>query len=201
MGDSELSSIITVPIADYPDAPATLARTSSTRTSISVEWAEVADTQLPSGLQSGYQLYMDSGIHDDFYLVYNGEGVPTVRTYTAESLVTGRPYRFYAVSLNHVGQSPAGTIVTIYACEHPSGLAKPEKVAVTQTSVTVKWSQPSNDGGCPVTSYSLLRDGGPNDETFVEVHSADVNEKPGLEEFTITDLPIDIIGSSLRIKV
>ena len=140
VGTSDASHVVTVPIADYPDAPTGLARVSSTRTAISLEWNKSSDTQLPAGLITGYLLYMDNGIHGDFDLVYNGEGVPTVRNFEATGLVTGRPYRFYVVTLNHVGQSPLGEIVTIYACENPSGLAAPEKLDVSKTSVTVKWT-------------------------------------------------------------
>ena len=49
---------------------------------------------------------MDNGLHGDFSLVYDGEGVPTVRSFEATNLVTGHPYRFYVVSINHVGESP-----------------------------------------------------------------------------------------------
>ena len=134
VGTSDHSSIVTVPVADYPDAPTGLQRVQSIvpgRTSIWLEWDVVADTQLPAGQLTGYKLWMDNGLHGDFELVYNGEGVPDVRTFEANGLVTGRPYRFYAVAVNHVGESPASDLVTIYSCEAPSSLAAPTKSAIS----------------------------------------------------------------------
>ena len=115
--------------------------------------------------------------------------------------MTGRPYRFYVVSLNHVGQSNPSDILSVYSCDYPSGLEAPEKLSITQTSVTVTWMQPANDGGCPITSYALYRDGGPSEDQFTEIHPAEVNNNPALNQFTITDLPAGILGEKLRIKV
>ena len=72
--------------------------------------------------------------------MYNGEGVPTVRSFEATGLVTGRLYRFYVVTFNHVGQSPASDLVSIFVCEEPTGLSAPEKLAVSKDSVTIMWS-------------------------------------------------------------
>ena len=81
MGESEASSVVTVPIAAYPAQVTGLIRTASSKTSISVTWDKATDTQLPAGLIRGYRLYMDNGLHGDFALVYDGEGVPTVQTF------------------------------------------------------------------------------------------------------------------------
>lgn len=82
---------------------------------------------------------MDNGLHGDYELIYNGEGVPTVRTFQATSLVTGRPYRFYVLSINHVGKSTASVTVLIYACQSPTGLSAPHKIDVTRSDVTISW--------------------------------------------------------------
>ena len=199
--ESDLSHILTVSVADYPEAPTGLSRVKSSESTISLAWDETSDTQLPAGLITGYHLWMDNGLHGNFELVYNGEGVPTVLQYMATDLVTGRPYRFYVTAWNHVGESPTSDLALIYACAEPSGLAAPIKIDISKTSVTIQWTEPTNNGGCPITSYSLLRDGGPADETFTEVHAAAVNGNPTLSEFTITDLPADIVGSDLRIRM
>jgi len=65
---------------------------------------------------------MDNGLHGDFSLVYDGEGAPTVRSFKATNLVTGHPYRFYVVAINHVGESPESDILPIYACSKPTGV-------------------------------------------------------------------------------
>lgn len=201
VGDSELSSVLTVPIGDVPAQPTGLARTSSAKTSIGVVWDQSFDTQTPAGKITGYRLYMDNGLHGDYDLVYDGEGVLTVVTYEAMDLDTGHPYRFYTLALNHVGESAPSEVTQIFACDKPSGLSAPTKVSVSKTSVTVKWTQPSDDGGCPIASYGILRDGGPSDDTFVEVHASEVNDHPSLDEFTVTDLPADIVGEQIKIKM
>ena len=47
--ESEASSILTVPVADYPQMPQNLQRAASTKVSIDVAWDESADTQLSAG--------------------------------------------------------------------------------------------------------------------------------------------------------
>jgi hypothetical protein len=83
---------------------------------------------------------MDNGLRGDFELVYNGEGVPTARYFEATTSEPGRPYRFYVIAINSVGESPASDILVAYACEEPSGIEAPTKVAVTQSSVSITWT-------------------------------------------------------------
>ena len=144
---------------------------------------------------------MDNGLRGGYDLVYNGEGVPRVRYFEATITSPGRAYRFYVIAVNSVGDSPASDLLTAYACEEPSGVAAPTKVAVTQGSVSISWTQPTDDGGCPITSYSILRDGGPSDDAFVEVHGGVVNDNPQLYSYTVTDLPPDILGLQVRFKI
>lgn len=72
---------------------------------------------------------------------------------------------------------------------------------ITKTSVTLYWTSPQDDGGCSVTSYAILRDGGPGDSTFVEVHGTSVNNDPTMHTFTVTDLPAGMIGLPVNFKV
>ena len=83
---------------------------------------------------------MDNGLHGEFSLVYDGEGVPTVQQFTADNLMTGFPYRFYVKALNYVGESAASVTTQIFACAKPSGVPAPSKVTVSKTSVSIKWS-------------------------------------------------------------
>jgi hypothetical protein len=66
--------------------------------------------------------------------------------------------------------------------------------------VTIAWTAPE-DGGCAVSSYAILRDGGPSSTTFTEVHSTEVNNNANLNQFTVTDLPTSILGHTLKLKV
>jgi len=81
VGDSLLSSVLTVPVADTPGAAAAPQLTDHTETSITVSWAQSVDTQLPAGVITGYKLYMDNGYNEDFALIFNGVGFPDVTMY------------------------------------------------------------------------------------------------------------------------
>jgi hypothetical protein len=115
---------------------------------------------------------MDNGYNENFNIIWNGEGKPDVRIYTAANLTTGRPYRFYLQALNFVGVSVNSPITTIYSCSDPGTVSPPVLDGQpTTTMIPLKWSPPSLSGGCPITSYAILRNGGPlNPNTFVVIH-------------------------------
>lgn len=77
----------------------------------------------------------------------------------------------------------------------------PTAVLITQTQVDLEWSEPDDDGACSIASYSILRDGGLSSPTFIEVHAADVNNKPSLASFSVTDLPTNIVGQQVVFKI
>jgi hypothetical protein len=45
---------------------------------------------------------------------------------------------------------------------------------MTALIIPIMWQAPEDDGGCPITSYAILRDGGPSSPSFQEVHNAEV---------------------------
>jgi len=61
VGISDYSPVFTQPIADVPSKPTAPAFTSSTKTSLTVTWAAVANTQPTAGQLTGYFLYRDNG--------------------------------------------------------------------------------------------------------------------------------------------
>lgn len=66
----------------------------------------------------------------------------------------------------------------------------------------IKWLPPETNGGCATTSYEILRNGGPNDpETFVSVHKADVENQPSLRSWLVTDLPAEVLGLPVLLKM
>lgn len=133
-------------------------------------------------------------------MIFNGGKFPSTVSATVASLTTGLPYRFYVVAENIIGQSVASSFTTVYACTAPSGLDRPLKGLVTQTSVELFWSAPYDDGGCLLTSYSILRDDG-NSGDYTEVHAAIVNNRPNLKTFVVTDLPAGALGKTIKFKV
>jgi len=126
--------------------------------------------------------------------------LPSTVSVAVFNLTTGLPYRFYVVAENIIGKSAASDFSTVYACTAPTGLDRPTRSVITQTSVQIFWTAPSDDGGCLLTGYSILRNDG-NDGDFVEVHAADVNDKPTLKTFIVTDLPANKVGKTIKFKI
>ena len=152
---------------------------------------------------------MDDGQQGDFAVVFSGAGLPEVTQYTVSgpSIVTGRPYRFYLVPENHVGVSTTPSEIAQYrACQAPSDPAAPTRVATSQTSVEIAWTAPEDDGGCALTGYAILvgdeASATADGVSYVEVHAADVRNKPSLNRYAVTALPAPIAaGTTLRFKV
>jgi hypothetical protein len=172
----------------------------SQKTSITIQWDPNFNTQSPAGIISGYFAYMDDGMNGQFSMVHDGGSLPSTTSVTVNGLTTGLPYRFYIVAKNIIGLSVPSNYLTVYSCTNPSGLSRPVQGTVTQSSVTISWSAPLDNGGCLVTSYSILRDDG-NGGEYVEVHAAQVNNKPTLTSFTVSDLPVSALGKIVKFKV
>jgi hypothetical protein len=146
---------------------------------------------------------MDNGYNEDFTVVFDGSGIPDVRSFTATDLTVGRPYRFYVEASNYAGNSPLSDMTTIYACANPGVISAPTLNGIqTQTKVPIKWTAPSTNGGCAITSYEILRNGGPNAlDTYTSVHTSEVENQPSLRTFDLTDLPSDILGLPIQLKM
>ena len=67
--------------------------------------------------------------------------------------------------------------------------------------IPIRWTAPDTNGGCPITSYEILRDGGPNSPAYVVVHYDEVKDQPSLREFEVTDLPADILGQEVNFRI
>lgn len=62
-------------------------------------------------------------------------------------------------------------------------MAAPTRVTSTMTTLTLAWTTPLDDGGCPITGYAVFRDDGAGSAINVEVNSAsdtNIRDKPTL---------------------
>jgi len=81
IGDSLLSEVVSIPVADVPSKSSAPILVGHTQTSITVEWEVTPDTQGEAGKITGYYLYMDNGFNEDFKIVFNGAGLPESRQF------------------------------------------------------------------------------------------------------------------------
>jgi len=79
-------------------------------------------------------------------------------TVKASKLNVGTEYLFRIKAENRFGMGPTLTSDPVTA-QHPYKVPAPptqlQPVKVTKDSITLQWSEPTNDGGSPVTGYQL----------------------------------------------
>ena len=98
-------------------------------------------------------LYMDDGLGVHFSIVYNG----TLTEQVVLNLSPGIKYTFYVSAINFNGEGPRSDKSMYRSCVQPSNVLAPELVISTSSTAYLRWLQP-NDGGCPVTSFSVFSD-------------------------------------------
>ena len=186
-----------------PDAPTVLYQYSS-NTSLYVTWTLVSDGTGAGGKIKGYKLYADDGHGGVFTMIYSTVDIsPKIDYYLMTALTRALPYRFKLEAYNFNGAGPQSDIASYKPCSVPSGWSKPSKVATTSASITVRWNEPTNNGGCPITGYAVFVDDGANGN-FVEANVDNDNSVrylPSLSQLTITRVDITKVGEVFRVKV
>lgn len=77
-----------------------------------------------------------------------------------DELTTGAAYRFKVVAFNFNGQGQESASSIHYSCAKPGYLPPPQLVSTTQQYMTLSWTEPHENGGCPITGFQLFRDDG-----------------------------------------
>jgi len=92
--------------------------------SIAVYWDKITTDVLPV---VGYKLYSDSGLNDDFKLIFDGMNQPEATSYTMtrSNLSTVLTYRFYVTGINFNGEGLKSEIAYIKACTRPAYIERP----------------------------------------------------------------------------
>jgi hypothetical protein len=87
-------------------------------------------------------------------------------------------------------------------CEGPGSPAKPSLVQTSVDSILISWTEPAENGGCPVSSYSVHIDDGESGEFSEANVSNDVQSRnfPTMRSFLISRIAYDI-GKTYRIRV
>ena len=69
----------------------------------------------------------------------------------------------------------------------PSGVGKLIFNGATSSSITLSWSKPTNNGGCPITDFGLLRNNGDGTTPTIQ-ELASAQDNPELTSWTTTGL-------------
>lgn len=141
---------------------------------------------------------------NEFVLIMNGTDQPERNEFAVLGLQSGERYRFKLQALNFNGASASSPEFTFNACLAPSSLHAPYRLDTTTSSITVGWTEPLDDGGCPVTGYALFRDLADESAPSVEVNSASeatLHSVPTARELVVTNFAASSEGKFVRFSV
>ena len=145
-GSSENSEETRAALGSFPNQPNPPYKVEdeSSLDSITIAWD--AATEVYNTPISGYYLYGDGGSGGNLNLIYDGSTKPNTLKYVVGGLTTGSAYRFSLSSLNINGESAQSNHVDIYSCLKPEAFPAPTKISSSQTSVSIAWTEPEDNG-------------------------------------------------------
>ena len=92
-------------------------------------------------------------------------------------------------------------MLSALACVKPSGIAPPIATSTSSTTVSLRWTHPVNDGGCPITSYWIVRNDGTDSGAITTlVDKSTIENKPYLFTHTTT-LSSSLTGKRIKFKL
>lgn len=92
---------------------------------------------------------------DTWAVVFDEPSNPEALSATVTELKTHKLYKFRVFAIDFNGLSEASEVVEIYACALPRYFDRPRYVWSTQTTITIEWDAPLQDGGCPIFDYKV----------------------------------------------
>lgn len=71
---------------------------------------------------------------------------------------------------------------------------------IHRESFIMSWTEPANQGGCPITAYELLRDDGNGSDVDIPIDPTDVPNRPDLYQYNVV-LDSTFTGKNINVKV
>lgn len=103
-------------------------------------------------------------------MIYDGTKSPTIRFFRVISVKAGHQYTYRVQAVNRVGYSTLSPeSAVIKAAKIPGKCQPPVYVGSTSTTISLRFSPVSDNGGSAVTAYKLYRDSGTLGSTFIAV--------------------------------
>ena len=101
---------------DVPTAP-TLSLTDTGRDFCAVAWTSV--TPPANSLITGYILYVDDGLDNEFKIAYDGPNYPSTFANQVTDLQPRRTYRLKVLAMNKAGHGAESQTITCYTVTIP----------------------------------------------------------------------------------
>jgi fibronectin type 3 domain-containing protein len=154
---------------------------------------------------NGYNVYEGTASGAESPTPINSSPVSADATsYDVAGLATAKVYYFTVVAINSIGESPASAEATTSTYSAPTPPVSLTAVA-GDTTATLSWSPPTNDGGPAVTGYNVYQGIGDGSESSMPVNSSPLApdatslQVTGLTDavsYNFTVVAINEIGSS-----
>jgi len=90
------------------------------------------------------------------------------------------------------------------ACLVPSSFDPPFKIGSTTSTITIGWTKPIDDGGCPLIEFAVYRDDGLGGDLITEVNLANdlaVRKMFILRKLIVINFLANSGGKSFRFKI
>jgi hypothetical protein len=90
------------------------------------------------------------------------------------------------------------------SCLVASSFDPPYKIGSTISTITIGWTKPTDDGGCPLIGFGVFRDDAEGGDLITEVNLANdlaVRNMPTLRKLMVTNFPLNSGGKAIRFKI
>jgi len=153
--------VAAAPAATVPSAPRALTATVGSAVGsgrVRLSWSAPSSN---GGLPITDYVIQRSSDRGLTWVSLRGDGVSTVRSYTATGLTNGRPYWFRVAARNAVGWGLASNVVAAIPRQTvpsaPRALTAAVGSGIGSGRVRLSWTAPSSNGGMPITDYVIQR--------------------------------------------
>jgi hypothetical protein len=186
-GESDMSDIARAAFASLPSQSndPTVDYTFSNSNYLRLEWNSIT-TGLDIPILKN-SLFMDDGNNGEFTNICNvNSSLPQQVCYV--NTLRGKQYRFYTNASNFNGTGKDSNIVAFYSCSAPQELKMPKFTSSTQSSISISWAYPLDDGSCSITSYEIYRDDADKKTPYIRVDQLLTENQPNLFQYAVGGL-------------
>lgn len=154
VGESPLSSPVSILAATVPDAPALPITSSQSSSSITFTWLEPANN---GSNVDDYKVLFCIGSNPSCTFSTLQSSTSGQKTSTLGSLIKGNYYQFKVQAHNVIGFSASSPVLLVVAADPPSQPNTPtlDAANTSASQISVHWVAPSDNGGSAITSYTL----------------------------------------------